>query len=332
MEIDKKQICELTAGADHGLLLEIENHDDANSFALIGRALSAPIRIEILRMLNKRPMLVSEIAKTFDLQLSSAAFHMRVLEDAKLVNVDYSQKKKSTLKWYSYSNKTIILQMREARGNPQLTPPAYTQTIPIGEFTDIKLSSNCGMATENDLIMSDKPNFAFLPERRDIQILWTKDCGFIEYTLPNQYVNDGKISEISFSMELCSEARGYNPNYPSDITFWINGVEVCTFFCPGDFGDRYGKFTPSWWFPESTKYGLLTTVCIRDKGVFLNENLVNKKITLDKINLAQGNKTVFRLGVKEDAEHRGGINIFGEKFGDYNQPIIFTAVYEKLMR
>ena len=33
------------------------------------------------------------------------------------------------------------------------------------------------------------------------------------------------------------------------------------------------------------------------------------------------------IEVKNNAQHPGGFNLFGSKFGDYAQPIIFTATY-----
>ena len=37
----------------------------------------------------------------------------------------------------------------------------------------------------------------------------------------------------------------------------------------------------------------------------------------------------FRLGIKEDARHIGGINLFGEKFGDYPRNLTMTIRYQK---
>lgn len=316
-------------GVNKNWELEVDNPDDINEIALIGRALSAPIRVQIIHMLNQRPMLLSQIAAELDIPLSSAAFHMHILEESRLVSAEYSTKRKGTLKWFSYTmSKTLVLHLREIDGNNQRKPVPYTQSINIGDYIDANLSSSCGIATEREHIMENNPQMAFIPERRDAQIIWTKYCGYLVYAIPNDYTTKGKISEINFSVELCSEARGYNNEFPTDITFWINDVEICTFTCPGDYGDRYGKYTPPWWFPESTKYGLLTKVSIRKQGIYLNEKLVNKQIRIDSLNLSKGNRTTLKIGVKENAQHLGGFNIFGDKFGDYNQGIVFTAIYE----
>ena len=202
----------------------------------------------------------------------------------------------------------------------------HVVNIPIGDYVDASFNKACGMANEESLINEDRPNEIFCPERHSAQIIWTKRCGYLKYAISNAYAIDDDLAEVSFSMELCSEAHGFNNNYPSDITFFINDTELCTWTCPGDFGDRYGKFTPYWWFSESTKYGLLTTVSVRKSGVYLNGELINKRVTISDLKLDSGNRTTFTIAVKETAEHLGGFNIFGEKFGDYNQAIVFTAI------
>ncbi len=273
-------------------------------------------------------MLLSDIATAFNLPLSSAAFHMKVLEDAQLVTVDYSTKRKKTLKWYTYTNKQVLLRLREEDGTSKFLSP-YSQNIDIGDYIDAQYPASCGIATETAHIMEDSPHKAFIPERKNAQLIWLKPFGYLTYAIPNEYAQKGEISEINFSAEVCSEARGYNADYPSDITFWVNDIELCTYTSPGDFGDRYGKFTPPWWFLESTKYGLLVNLSIKQNGVYLNEKLINKKITVQDLNLSKNNRTTFKIGVKETAKHLGGLNIFGNKFGDYNQAISFTAIYKK---
>ena len=80
-------------------------------------------------------------------------------------------------------------------------------------------------------------------------------------------------------------------------------------------------------FVESTKYGSLVTVYINNNGVFLNEKLVNKHINIKTLKLMDGNKTKIKFEVKPNSEKVGGLNLFGSKFGDYNQDITFTAKY-----
>ena len=110
-----------TNGVNKNRVLEIDNPECTNDISLVGRALTAPVRIQILHMLNKKPMLLSQIAAELDLPLSSAAFHLRVLEDAQLITIDFSTKRKGTLKWYSYA-------LRKASISEIISTPIFLPT------------------------------------------------------------------------------------------------------------------------------------------------------------------------------------------------------------
>lgn len=49
---------------------------------------------------------------------------------------------------------------------------------------------------------------------------------------------------------------------------------------------------------------------------------MNAAVTFDSLRLLDGNAICFTIAVKEDARHRGGINLFGKHFGDYPQHIL----------
>ncbi len=184
------------------------------------------------------------------------------------------------------------------------------------------------MATELKQIVGNMPQDAFISNRHDAQIIWSSNSAFVTYAIANSYACNEMVTSISFSLEICAEAYGYNHDFPSDITFSVNGIELATYTCSGDYGDRYGKYTPSWWFIESTKYGELVTVSVTNEGVYINNKLVNRNISVKNLRLSEGNRTEIKIEVKKDAVRCGGFNIFGEKFGDYNQHIVFSANYD----
>lgn len=312
-----------------GKIWVMENTQDTNEIALLGRALSSPIRIEVLRLINKKPYLLSQLANKLDIQLSSMAVHMKILEEAKLVTVEYSAKKKARLKWYTYAPaKFLVVQTRDLYNSNDLDESTVIP-IAIGDYIDAEFDEYCGFASETECLMNHARHDAFCADRHKAQILWNRNSGFVTYGIPNTYAQKDGLFDISFSLEICSETSGYNNSFPSDITFWINEKELYTWTCPGDFGDQYGKYTPSWWFPESTKYGLLVNLSVRNNGVYFNESLVNKQISLADLQLDKGQKTTFKVGVKQNAYHCGGFNLFGEKFGNYAQSIVFTALHRR---
>ena len=139
-------------------------------------------------------------------------------------------------------------------------------------------------------------------------------------------LKDKKVNAVVLSMELCSEAPNYRNDWESDITFWINGTEVATYLSPGDFGGRRGRLNPDWWSDYSTQFGNMKTLRITQDGVFLDETRTDWR-TIDKLKLQQGDYITFRIGIKEDAKHQGGLNLFGEKFGDFSQGLLYMVDY-----
>ena len=199
--------------------------------------------------------------------------------------------------------------------------------VPLGSFFDAQIEGKCGIASEKGIIISDdNPAVFFAPQRIDAQIIWFSG-GFIEYRIPNYMMKDRQIDAISLSLELCSEAPNYRNDWKSDVTFWVNGVEVATYLSPGDFGGRRGRLNPEWWSDYSTQYGILKTLRITREGVYLDETAVNT-YTIDKLKLTEGDYITFKIGIKKDAKNQGGVNLFGEKFGDYGQGLVFVVDYK----
>ena len=65
------------------LNLATPSHKDM--ITAIGKALSSPVRIDILNLIKLRPMSLQEIAETLHLPISSTAMHIKSLENAHLI-------------------------------------------------------------------------------------------------------------------------------------------------------------------------------------------------------------------------------------------------------
>ena len=64
---------------------DVEGTKDTTNLAALGRALSSPARIQMIRLVNKKNMLASEIASELNLPLSSTIFHLSILEEAGII-------------------------------------------------------------------------------------------------------------------------------------------------------------------------------------------------------------------------------------------------------
>jgi predicted transcriptional regulator len=134
--------------------------------------------------------------------------------------------------------------------------------------------------------------------------------------------------ELEISMEISSEAPFANENWPSDITFTLNGVTLGTWTSPGDFGGgSRGRYTPDWWWDEINQYGLLKVLKINEEGTFIDGNRISE-VKLSDLHI-QLKQWTFRISVLEDADNVGGVTLFGTGFGNYNQDIVFRLYYEK---
>jgi predicted transcriptional regulator len=309
---------------EKNIMLDICRTKDHNMICKIARALSVPDRVRILQCLLARNKNLSEIAEELGMPISSVARHVDVLTEAQLLFINYQPGIKGHTKYCAQNVLSFSVHLGTPAGDEN-TAKEFSVEMPVGIFSHCHIKAPCGMAgKDNNLVAFDDPAIFFSPERINAECIWF-DLGFISYNFPTTPLMHHACSEISFSFEVCSETIYYNNNWPSDITVQINNVEVGTFTSPGDFGGRRGHFTPEYWPITSTQFGALRKVTVNRKGVFIDNVLIDSNITFDDLHLYDGNSVKFTIGIKDDAQHKGGINLFGKNFGDYPQSIIMTV-------
>lgn len=301
--------------------LSIERSEELYNIA---KALASEVRIEIIKLLNYNSYNVNEIAEKLDIPTSSAALNVKVLEDAGLIHTELQPGVRGSMKVCSRKNDNITIKLNMDDLHSQ--DNSFYINMPIGNFIDCEVHPTCGMVSEVGYIdREDSPRTFYNPLRTTAQLIWFHK-GYIEYRFPNSILLAGKEKSIEISLELCSEAPNYRNNWPSDITMWINGHEVGTWTSPGDFGGRRGKLNPIFWSDGCTQYGLLKAWKVGKDGAYIDETRVGD-IDIEKLELSKNEYITVRIGVKEDAKNIGGINIFGEKFGDYEQNIVMRIDY-----
>ena len=296
---------------------------DTKKTALIGKALSSEVRLQILKFLIRQSANISEIAAEFGLPQSTAALHVKVLEEAGMISVNEKPGLRGSQKVCGITFEDIYFNAFTA-----LEESGESRTIsfpmPIGNYFDCSIGGNCGIISEKGYLgTEDLPTGFYCANRYEAQLLWL-EAGFLEYRFPARFPKNAALREVSFSFEICSEAPGYQNDWPSDITVWVNGTEVDTILSKGDYGGRRGRLNPEWWGNTMTQYGEYKVIRINSFGCFEND-LKCSDYTIDSISSINTDYISFRLGVKEDAVHRGGMNLFGEKFGDYPQGLIMTV-------
>ena len=310
---------------ERDISLNLSNPMHHEQIVKIGKALSSPIRVNILNILKSAPLSLQEIASILSIPVSSTALHIKCLEDAKLIVTETQPGLHGSMRVCICSIQTFLLDARDSDLDP--SDNTITMDMPIGNYHQCEIEPTCGLADENGpLDTYDSPKSFYSPLRMNAQLLWFQQ-GYIEYRFPNSTTPHLDLHEISFSMELCSEAPGFLEDWPSDITISVNGNELTTYLAPGDFGARRGKLTPSTWPNGRTQYGLLKTFSVRANGGYIDGQLVNPNISLDQLALDSSPYISLHIEIKKDATHVGGINLFGEKYGDHPQGIVMNLIY-----
>ena len=303
--------------------VKIDNEEEHDLIVKLGRALAVRERVMILKNVLSASKSLSAIAQELNLPVSSVARHIDVLADAGLVYLTYKPGLKGHIKFVSQAIVGFSVSLEAMPVSDKVEE--YTVEMPLGMVTSCAIKAPCGMVgKEFQIECFDDPRVFFSPARAGAECIWF-DSGFIRYQFPAQPLAHHRCREISFTFEICSETIYFNNNWPSDITVRVNGVELLTFTSPGDFGGRRGKYTPAYWPVTSTQFGLLKKIAVNNDGVFMDNVLITNKIRFSDLRLYANNSVEFEIGIKEDAEHRGGLNLFGKNFGDFPQSIVMAV-------
>lgn len=292
-------------------------------------ALASATRIRMIGLLKTEPLNIKEMAERLGVSSAIVAKHAQQLEEAGIVSSEMIAGKRGMQKQCSLLPGSITLLFRSA-DEPVLPPGPqgehYEVSIPVGQYADFQVRPTCGLASESKLIgMRDDPRYFAGPEHVKAQHLWFAS-GYVEYRIPNYTAGRRPLRSIRISLEICSEAPGYAEEWLSDIGFSLNGVPLCTWTSPGDFGAVRGKLTPAWWEPHSTQHGLLKTLLVDEEGTFM-DGIRLSGVTVRDIPVERAEELRLRIASDENARYPGGVSLFGRSFGNYEQDIEVTVSY-----
>lgn len=295
--------------------------------ALVCRALSSETRLQILYALIERSMTVSQLAEYFYLPISSMSGHIRILEEAGLVTAISNPGVRGTKKVCGISAASVNLDFFAHKKKAPVQKASVYVSIPVGNYSSCEVTPPCGLASSNlYLYQEDSPYGFYMPDHVHASLIWLTR-GFLEYQFPNEALTRARPSRLQFSFEICSEAPGYDNNWPSDIDLELNGHLVTTLHIKGDYGGRRGIYNPSWWEDSASQYGDYIILDITRGGCYIGSQKVSSE-TIESLGLTEGYAFTFRLTVSERKDQGGGMNLFGKHFGDYDQDIVMKVEYE----
>ncbi len=292
----------------------------------IFKALGSEVRISIITELLKNPgMNMNELAARLNITNGALTAHIKKLETCGIISISNKTASHGNQKICSVRADKILIDL----DLPDAQENSYNTEIKVGHFCDYHILPTCGLSTPESIVGEvDDPRYFSHPDRYNADILWLTQ-GYVDYDIPNFIPSRQRITQIMISAEISSEAPGVNSDWPSDISFYLNGVNIGTWTSPGDFGDVPGIFTPDWWFPNWNQYGLLKMIVINKHGTFIDGLKISDKVIGD-FNLTSSSSIRFRFAVDENAEHIGGLTIFGKTFGNYAQDIKVSLRYRPM--
>lgn len=290
----------------------------------IYKALASDTRIKIVELISKNDMNIKQLSEELGITSPIVARHIRTLEDAGIIRTRYIPGKSGLQKLSTLSIENINIIF------PKKIFPEFSVkdvSLPVGLYTDFEVFPTCGLATKQTLIGLDEPKVFFDSKRTEASILWSSG-GFVEYRIANPLFEHQQLKHLELSLELCSEFPNSNNNWPSDITFTMNGIDIGTWTSPGNFSDTRGKYTPLWWNDTSSQYGLLKHIQISPYNTSIDgdhlseENIYSLNFEKDIISL--------KIGIQDSAINQGGFTIFGKGFGNWDQNIEWKFYYTEI--
>jgi predicted transcriptional regulator len=288
----------------------------------VAKALAGDLRLRIIEALGEEELSISQLAEALGVAQPTVTINVQALESAGLVESRQGINREKIC-YRNYDTILFDLPMKPGEG----LRGAEEIHMGIGMYTSCKVESPCGILGPEEMIgCPDDPRVFYDPQRGEAELLWFGGSGYVEYYFPNPVPPGVGLKQLRLSAELCSEAPGFDMEWPSDIALWINGSFIGEWMSPSDFGDRQGELTPSRWL-GMTQYGKLA-----EWEVDMEKSSVNgsqsSSVSLGDLDLHFSRPVVVRIGVREDAANARGLNLFGEHFGDHPQGLKLTFVHQ----
>ena len=215
--------------------------------------------------------------------------HVKVLEDAGIIKTEVQPSVRGTMKLCTRKLDYIAMDLTPHEEQQQST--SITLSMPIGGYSIAeRIQPTCGLASRNAYIGEmDTVSCFYHPERFQAQLIWFQ-AGMLEYRFSCINVDNLDYNWLELSFEACSEAPMYRNPWKSDIAVAVNGHRLGIWTCPCDCGGR--------------------------------------KLNIRELDIDPGKFISVQIGIPEDAENQGGMNLFGEGFGDYAQPLVLRLGYQ----
>ncbi len=286
-------------------------------------ALSSTTRLKIIELLHDGYELNMEaISRALGISNGALTPHIKKLADCNIIKVRLATISRGTQKLCSLAEDKVVIDLIDK----VFIGKCHQLELDVGQYSDCKVKPTCGLADiTGPLADFDLPQYFKYPEHFGAQLLWYTN-GYLTYDFPNPLAENQNLTEIQLSFEISSEGPFAAIDYPANIDFYINGTNIGRYRCPGEFADRRGKLTPSWWL--YSQYGKLKTITISETGTTLDGLECNDYTIKDFLNSTTPDDFLsLKISCEDCSDAIGGVSLFGREFGDYLQGIRMKAFY-----
>ncbi|MFR2825565.1 MAG: ArsR/SmtB family transcription factor [Enterocloster bolteae] len=156
---------------DRHIVLDIDSEENYELFERLGKALSSRVRIRMLALLKHKSMNIVELAQVLTIPVSSAAFHVNMLEEANLINTEMLPGVRGSQKVCSSRAEDVFLSINTSPQEKERR--SFSVDMPIGNYYDFRIHPTCGMVNEETYIDScDDIKSFYSPGRSAAQLIW----------------------------------------------------------------------------------------------------------------------------------------------------------------
>ena len=290
------------------------------------KTLGSEVRMQIVSLLSaNEQMNLGELAHELGVTQGALTAHIRMLEQQGLIQVEMRHSARGLQKVCSLKDNEILLNVYPSFEENNTN--VYKTEVQIGHYTDYSVHAGCGLVTDSSLVgAADDPRVFAYPERLDAQMFWLHD-GYIEYRIPNLLPEHHRIVQLTISVEMSCAEQGSEEDLTSDVDYYLNGRSIGNWIAGTENRSvTHGIYTPAWNVSPMRQHGFLKMLVINNVAIFIDGVKV-RGTGNDWPFLDENGEMRFRIESHPSEEHPGGIALYGDRFGNYNQNIQVIVHY-----
>lgn len=280
-------------------------------------------RFNILTLLMKGPMSISEIARKIQISQPTVTTYVQQLEENGLVFTRLQRAAKGYIKLCYSLYSGISLEWDEAR--QKALESVYELDMPVGHYSSMNCSRPSLLANQGGILASsDDLSRFFHPIRMEAELL-AMTQGVVKYLFPYNMPPEKKIHRIELSAELNIAQRHHSAL--TNVTLSINNCNFTPLRLDVHDGIKEHSHILDWYPKDMTTCGNLYVWQIDNQQTTLNSEPCGD-FSLKDLQLQSMQPIEVSFNVESPHAPAGGMVIFGKSFGRYNQDLRLTIVCE----